>query len=66
MWKLYNTFYVWRAVWCLPNELERRLEQPFGGIVHEIKAKRKNGFYTSRLPKNEEIKNIFVLSSKEL
>jgi hypothetical protein len=23
------TFYVWRAVWCLPNGLERRLAQHF-------------------------------------
>jgi hypothetical protein len=29
-------------------------------------ANRKKGFYTSRLPKNDEIRGIFVESSKEL
>ena len=29
-------------------------------------ANKKKGFYTSRLPKNHEIEEIFVLSSKEL
>jgi hypothetical protein len=51
--------------------LEGRLAQYFGGFFHQIKvhpaAKYRNkGFYKGRLPKNEEVRGIFILSSKEL
>jgi hypothetical protein len=62
------TFYVWRAVWCLPTGLGRWLAQNFGGFLFSSKksapANRKKGFYTSRLPKNDEIRGIFVEAAK--
>jgi hypothetical protein len=53
---------------CCANGLGRRLAQHFDGFFHQIKGhqpNRKKGFYKGRLPKNEDIRGIFVLSSKE-
>jgi hypothetical protein len=58
-----NTFYVWSSVGCLLSGLGRRLEQHFGGFFHQIRsasANRKKGFYTSRLPKDEDILKEFL------
>jgi hypothetical protein len=46
----------------------RRLGQHFSGVFQQIKVAGKQEesfFYTSRLQKNEEIGEIFVLISKE-
>jgi hypothetical protein len=69
MREFFNTFYVWRAVWYLPNGLRVRrfLAQHCGGFFHHIKVRhqieRKIG--ARLLPKSEQIREIFVLSSKE-
>ncbi len=60
------TFFVWRAVWCLPNGHEIRVVQRFGWFFSSNKsvpANRKKGFFGSRLPKNEEIKGTVPLTN---
>ncbi len=37
------TFYVWKAVWCLPSGRGRRLAQYFGGFLHQIKVRQQIG-----------------------
>ncbi len=59
--------FVFRGWFGADNGL--RNEHYFGRFFSSNKSeptKRKKGFYTSRLPKNEEIRWIFVWSSKEL
>jgi hypothetical protein len=55
-------------VWCLKKGFGRRFPQHLGGFFSPnvtAPVYRKKGFYTSCLPKNEEIGEIFVLKSKE-
>jgi hypothetical protein len=48
--------------------IQTKTVQHFGGFFHKksVPANRKNGFDTSRLPKNEETGGIFVFSGSEL
>jgi hypothetical protein len=65
-----TTFYFRRATWCLSNRLgtEDGFGLHFSGVFHQIKVEenRKKAFYASRLPKKAEIREIFILISKEL
>jgi hypothetical protein len=36
-------FYVWRAVWCLPNGSGRGLVQNFGGFFNQTKVRQQIG-----------------------
>jgi hypothetical protein len=52
-----------------PNGCGIEVAQNFGGFFHQIKQGLRIGkkeLYKSRLPKNEEIRRIFVYSSIEL
>jgi hypothetical protein len=56
------TFFVWRGF----DVCKAGLPTVDFFIKKRTPANRKSGFYTSMLPKNEEIREIFVLSSKKL
>ncbi len=53
----------------LPNGLERRLAPHFGGFFSSNKsapANRKKEFYISRLPKNEESREIYLYEAAKI
>jgi hypothetical protein len=56
------TLYVWRTVWCPPNELRRRDEQQLADFSPNkgAPANRKKGFYKIRLLNNDEVRGIIV------
>jgi hypothetical protein len=52
-----------------PKRVGILVAQHFGGFFHQMCASEyctKTGFYTSHLPKNEEIEGLFVFSGSEL
>jgi hypothetical protein len=61
------TLGVWRAVWCLTKGSEDGLDSTLAEFSSNKSGKKigRKHSYASRLPKKEEIKEIFVLISKE-